>query len=314
MKVGIIGAGGVGSATAFALIMRGVARKVVLIDQNRARAEAEAEDIAHAAPFAYANKVKAGDYSDLNGSKVVIITAGANQKPGQTRLDLLETNVAIFKSIIPNIVANAPDCIILVATNPVDVMTAVSLKLSGFPMARVIGSGTILDTSRFRTLLGYYLGVSPSSVHANVLGEHGDSEVLIWSHANAGTASVHDLAAQVGKPLDSASRAIIDDGVRNAAYKIIAGKGSTFYGIAGGLTRICQAISANEYAILTISSRHAEVEGVEGVCLSLPTVVGRRGVHHVIYPDLNEAESLAVAASARTIKEFSEKALAFIDA
>ncbi len=214
MKVGIIGAGQVGSATAFALIMRGVARKVVLIDADQQRAEAEAMDIAHATPFAYANKVKAGTYSDLKGCEVVIVTAGANQKAGETRIDLLGRNVKIFENIIPQITQNAPDCILLIATNPVDIMTDVALKLSGFPKNRVIGSGTILDTARFRTLLGYHLGISPKSVHANVLGEHGDSEVLIWSNGDGGTVQIEELARMTNKDLTPEVKAQIDDCVR----------------------------------------------------------------------------------------------------
>ena len=225
MKIGIIGAGGVGSSTAFALIMRGVARKVVLIDQNQSRAEAEAEDIAHATPFAYANKIKAGKYEDLKNAEVVIITAGANQKPGQTRNDLLATNVKIFESIIPEIKKHAPNTILLIATNPVDVMTKVALKISGFPENRVFGSGTVLDTARFRTLLGYHLGVSPKSIHANVVGEHGDSEVLIWSNADAGTVQIEQLAKDINKPLPEEIKSEIDNNVRNAAYHIINGKG-----------------------------------------------------------------------------------------
>ncbi len=312
MKVGIIGAGSVGSATAFALIMRGVARKVVLIDANEKRAQAEAMDIAHATPFAYANKIKAGTYEDLNGAEVVIITAGANQKPGETRLDLLGRNVKIFESIIPQVVKAAPDCTLLITANPADIMTEVALKLSGFPKERVIGSGTVLDTSRFRTLLGYHLGVSPKSIHANVLGEHGDSEVLIWSTGDAGTVQLDELARMENRPLTDEVKAQIDDCVRNAAYKIIEGKGATFYGIAGALCRICQAITTNEYAILTISSHHDDVEDIKGVCLSLPTVVGKRGVHSVIYPKLNEEEKAALKKSAITIKEYSDKALDII--
>lgn len=312
MKVGIIGAGGVGSATAFALIMRGVARKVVLVDANEKRACAEAMDIAHAAPFAFANKVKAGTYADLKGAEVVIVTAGANQKPGETRLDLLGRNVKIFESIIPQIVAAAPDTTLLITANPADIMTEVALKLSGFPKERVIGSGTVLDTSRFRTLLGYHLGVSPKSIHANVLGEHGDSEVLIWSNGDAGTVPLETLAEMVGRPLTPEIKEQIDDGVRNAAYKIIDGKGSTFYGIAGALCRICQAITTNEYAILTVSSHHSDVEGVKDICLSLPTVIGKRGIHNVIYPKFNDDEKAKLKKSAETIKDYSEKALEII--
>ena len=312
MKVGIIGAGQVGSATAFALIMRGVARKVVLIDANEKRAKAEAMDIAHATPFAYANKIKAGTYDDLKGCEVVIITAGANQKPGETRIDLLGRNVKIFESIIPQVVAAAPDTTLLIASNPVDIMTEVALKLSGFPKEKVIGSGTVLDTARFRTLLGYHLGISPKSVHANVLGEHGDSEVLIWSNGDGGTVQIEELARMIGKPLTTEVKAKIDDCVRNAAYQIIEGKGATFYGIAGAMCQICQSITNNEYAILTVSSRHEDGEGMNNVCLSLPTVIGKRGIHNVIFPRLSESEHRDLKFSAEKIKQYTDEALAQI--
>lgn len=309
MKVGIIGAGAVGSAAAFALMMRGVARKIVLVDANEQKAQAEAMDIAHAAPFAYANKIKAGTYKDLECAEVVIITAGASQKPGESRIDLLGRNVKIFQSIIPEVVKYAPNCILLITANPADIMTEVALQLSGFPKERVIGSGTVLDTSRFRTLLGYHLGVSPKSIHANVLGEHGDSEVLVWSNGDAGTVQLEALAQTVNKPFTMEVKAQIDDCVRNAAYKIIEGKGATFYGIAGALCRICQAITTNEYAILTVSSHHEDVEGIKNVCLSLPSVVGKRGVHSVIYPRLSESEHRDLKFSAEKIKSFSDQAL-----
>lgn len=309
MKIGIIGAGGVGSSTAFALIMRGVARKVVLIDQNQSRAEAEAEDIAHATPFAYANKIKAGKYEDLKNAEVVIITAGANQKPGQTRNDLLATNVKIFESIIPEIKKYAPNTILLIATNPVDVMTKVALKISGFPENRVFGSGTVLDTARFRTLLGYHLGVSPKSIHANVVGEHGDSEVLIWSNADAGTVQIEQLAKDINKPLTEEIKSEIDNNVRNAAYHIINGKGSTTFGIAGALTRICQAIGSNEYAILNVSSHHEEVENIKDICISLPCIIGKRGIHSKIYPTFSDDEHKLLEKSVRTVKQFTDIAV-----
>ena len=312
MKVGIIGAGSVGAATAFALIMKGVARKVVLIDSNQKKAEAEAEDIAHATPFAYANKIKAGTYEDLKGCEIVIVTAGANQKPGETRIDLLGRNVKIFESIIPQIAKAAPDTTLLITANPVDIMTEVALKLSGFSKEKVIGSGTVLDTARLRTLLGYHLGISPQSIHANVIGEHGDSEVIVWSAGDAGTVSLDKLAEEINKPFSAEVKSKIDDGVRNAAYKIIDGKGATFYGIAGALTRICAAITNNEYAILTVSSHQDDVEGVKNVCLSLPTVLGKRGVHKVIYPVLNAEEKAELHKSASTMKEYSDQALQMI--
>lgn len=312
MKVGIIGAGSVGSAAAFSLIMTGVAHKVVLIDMNEKKALAEAMDIAHAAPFTSAGKIKAGNYADLEGCEVVIVTAGANQKPGETRIDLLSRNVKIFEGIIPQVAQYAPQCILLIAANPADIMTEIALKLSGFPKERVIGSGTVLDTSRFRTLLAFYLGVSTKSVHADVLGEHGDSEVLVWSSAEAGTLSLEEYAQSVNKVLDDTKKAEINDGVINAAYAIIEGKGATCYGIAGALTQICRAINNNDYSILTVSSHHDEVEGIKNVCLSLPTVINRRGIFHVIMPKLSKSEHKQLQASAMKMKEFSDQALALL--
>ncbi len=307
MKIGIIGAGQVGSATAFALVLRGVAREVILIDTNTKKAEAEALDISHATTFAYASKIYAGTYQDLAGVDVVIITAGANQRPGETRIDLMERNAAIFSSIVHQIVEVAPDCIIIVASNPVDIMADYTLKLSGLPKTRVFGSGTILDTSRFRTLLGEHLGISSKSVHANVLGEHGDSEVLVWSNGDAGTLPIATLAEDLGRPLTAEVKAKIDDNVRNAAYKIIEGKGATFYGIAGGLTRICQAIGTNENAILTVSSFHEDVEGIKNVCLSLPTIINKNGIEKVIYPRLSSEEHALLRISAQKLKDYSSQ-------
>lgn len=313
MKIGIIGAGSVGSATAFSLIMTGVAHKVILIDTDKKRAIAEATDIAHAAPFTNAAKIRTGSYADLADCHIVIITAGANQKKGETRIDLLSRNVEIFKDIIPQIVQNAPNCILLIATNPVDIMTDVALKLSAFPKERVIGSGTVLDTARFRTLLAYFLEVSTKSVHADVLGEHGDSEVLVWSNAEAGTLTLEEYAADIDKILDDAKKAEINDGVVNIAYRIIEGKGATCYGIAGALTQICRAIGNNDYSILTISSHHTEVESVKDVCLSLPTVINRRGIHHVITPKLSDTEHSKLRKSAETMKEYIQKATTMLN-
>ena len=304
MKVGIIGAGNVGSATAFALILRGIAREVILIDNNEKKAIAEALDISHATTFAYASIVRAGTYADLNCADVVIIAAGANQKPGETRISLLERNIEIFKSIINQIVLFAPNAFILVASNPVDIMTYYTLKISGLPKNRVFGSGTILDTSRFRTLIGEHLSISSKSIHANVLGEHGDSEVLIWSNAGAGTMPLETLATEQNKPLNFEVKATIDNNVRNAAYKIIAGKSATFYGIAGGLTRICQAISTNENAILTVSCFHNEIEGIKNVCLSLPCIINKNGIEKILYPDLSQEEHTLLRASAQKLKEY----------
>lgn len=302
MQIGIIGAGAVGSASAFALMMKGIARKIILVDINKQKSIAEASDIAHAAPFADASKIKAGNFEDLSNCDIVVITAGANQKPGEPRTELLKRNLQVFSEIVPQTVKYAPNAIFIVATNPVDVMTYITLKLSNLPVNKVIGSGTILDTARFRTDLGYYLAVSPKSIHANVLGEHGDSEVLCWSNGDAGTIPLNDLAVKLGKPLSEDVIQKIDSDVRNAAYQIIEGKGATYYGIAGAICRICQAIASNEYAILTISSLHNKIQNVENVCLSMPSVIGKRGIHNVLYPNLSIEEQHLIELSAKKIK------------
>ena len=304
MKVGIIGTGNVGSATAFALVLRGIAREIILIDSNKDKATSEALDISHATTFAYTSLVKAGSYADLSCADVVIISAGSNQKPGENRIALLERNVEILKSIVSQIVHHAPNSIILVASNPVDIMTYYTLKISGLPINKVFGSGTILDTSRFRTLLGEYFGISSKSIHANVLGEHGDSEVLVWSNVDAGTLPLESLAKNLHRKFDFEAKATIDYNVRNAAYKIIAGKGATFYGIAGGLCRICQAIGNNENAILTVSSFHDEIEGIKDVCLSVPAIINKNGIKKIIHPKLAPEEHILLKASAEKLKKY----------
>jgi L-lactate dehydrogenase len=303
MKVGIIGAGMVGSAAGFALALTGGAREIVLVDRNAARAAAEAEDIAHAVPFGRPVTVRAGDYDDLHGAGVVILSAGVSQMPGETRLALLSRNAAVFRSVVAEVMRAAPAAVLLVATNPVDIMTDVATRLSGLPPARVIGSGTILDTARFRSLLGRHLGIAPQSVHAHVLGEHGDSEVLVWSAARAGSVPIASFAAQVGAPVTEAVRTEIDRGVRRAAYRIIEGKGATWYGIGAGLARIVRAVAADEGAVLSVSILTAEVEGVRDVALSVPRVVGAGGVTADLFPELDAAEHQALAASARLLKE-----------
>jgi len=305
MKVGIVGAGMVGSAAGYALALRGTASRVVLVDMNRDLARAQAEDIAHAVPFASSTIVTSGDYDELKGAGVVILAAGVSQKPGETRLELLSRNAEVFRTVVANVLAAAPDAILLVATNPVDIMTDIATRLSGLDPARVIGSGTILDTARFRSLLGTHLGIAPQSVHAYVLGEHGDSEVLSWSAARAGSVPLRSFAAQVGAPLTDAVMASIDDRVRNAAYTIIAGKGATWYGIGAGLARIVRAIRSDEQAVLSVSILTDEVEGVRDVALSVPRVVGAQGVTAQLFPEMNETEHAALERSARLLKDTS---------
>ncbi|WBL33972.1 L-lactate dehydrogenase [Sinirhodobacter sp. HNIBRBA609] len=303
MKVGIVGAGMVGSAAGYALALRGGASEIVLIDHNEKLAIAQAEDIAHAVPFAHACVVRAGGYEELEGAGVVILAAGVAQKPGESRLSLLSRNAEVFSEVIAQVRRNAPDAILLIASNPVDIMTEVALRASGLPRERVIGSGTILDTARFRSLLGTHLGIAPQSVHAYVLGEHGDSEVLAWSAARAGSEPIARFAVQVGAPITGEIRERIDAGVRRAAYRIIEGKGATWYGIGAGLARIVQAIRDDQRTVLSVSIVTPEVEGVQDVALSLPRIVGRAGILTTLMPELAEGEAAALRASAELLKE-----------
>ncbi|MGP1356134.1 L-lactate dehydrogenase, partial [Roseicyclus sp.] len=280
----------------------GTAKEVVFVDINAARARAEAEDIAHAVPFAAPAIVRHGDYADLKGAGVVILACGVSQKPGETRLALLERNAEVFRAVVGEVMAVCPDAILLVASNPVDIMGQITQALSGLPPGRVIGSGTILDTARFRWLLGRHLGISPSSVHAYVLGEHGDSEVLSWSNARAGSVALTSFAAQVGAALTQDVRERIDRGVRNAAYTIIEGKGATWYGIGGGLARIVGAIAGDEQAVLSVSIVEKDVLGVTDVALSLPRLVGRDGVTGTLWPELDAAETEGLRASAEILR------------
>ncbi|HEY0837595.1 MAG TPA: L-lactate dehydrogenase [Azospirillum sp.] len=306
MKVGVVGAGAVGSTAAFAMVMEGAANEIVLVDGNATLALAQAHDIAHAVPFAHATLVRHGDFAELAGAGIVVLAAGVGQKPGETRLQLLERNARVFADIIPKALAAAPDAILLVATNPVDVMTQVATRISGLPRARVIGSGTILDTARFRALLGARLGVTPKSVHAAVVGEQGDSEVLLWSGAMAAGLPVDAFAAQTGRPLTDADRAAVDDGVRRAAYRIIEGKGHTAFGIGGGIARLVTAIGGDERAVYTCSILNDTVAGVPDVALSLPRVLGAGGVLATVMPELSPDEAAALKRSAEILKEAAD--------
>ncbi|OQY96905.1 MAG: L-lactate dehydrogenase [Chloroflexi bacterium UTCFX4] len=305
MKIGIVGSGFVGATAAYALVMRGVGREIILVDANKQRAAAEADDIAHAVPFANALEVHDGEYADLADARVVILAAGANQKPGETRLQLLERNAKIFGEIIPRVLEYAPDARLVVATNPVDVMThlaAYFAKQRGVPDARVIGSGTTLDTARFRLLLARHVGIDTSHIHAHVIGEHGDSEVLTWSVATVAGFPLEQFCESHSIALDDAIRADIDTRVRRAAYHIIEGKGATYYGIGSALARITQAILNDQRAILTVCSHHENIAGVKDVTLSLPQLVGGDGILDTYMPPLNDAELNALQKSARVIR------------
>jgi len=303
MKIGIVGAGQVGASAGYAVALLGSAREIVLIDLDPALAAAQAEDISHATPFGSATDIRAGGYADLNGAEVIIIAAGVSQQPGETRLDLLARNAEVFRIVTGEVLTHAPDAILLIASNPVDIMTGITVRLTGLPAHRVIGSGTILDTARFRVLLGQHLDVDPRSVHAYVLGEHGDSEVLSWSSAAVGASIFGDVALARGKPVTEEVRAQIDDGVRRAAYRIIEGKGATYYGIGAGLARLVAAIGGDERSVHSVSIMTPEIEGVHDVPLSLPRILGKGGVLGDVMPEISAEERLALKASAQMLKD-----------
>jgi L-lactate dehydrogenase len=302
-KVAIVGTGMVGSTFAYTLLLSGIASEIVLIDANAERAEGEAMDLNHAVPFAHPTKICAGDYSDCQGAAITVIAAGAGQKPGETRLDLVRRNAAIFGQIVPRIAGANPEGIIVVATNPVDVLTYVTLKLAGLPANRVFGSGTILDTARFRYMLSEHLGVDPRSVHAYIIGEHGDSEVPVWSLANVAGMRLPSFCSENGIPLGSDTMDRIFRQTRDAAYEIISRKGATYYAVAAGLMRITEAILRDQNTVLSISSLVEDYYGIDGVCLSLPTVVGRRGIERVLRLDLSPREARGVRKSAEVLRQ-----------
>ena len=305
MKIGIVGAGLVGATAAYALVMRGVGRQVVLVDRNQGRARAEADDLLHAVPFAHPLDVAAGGYPDLAGARVVLLAAGVGQRPGETRLQLLSRNAAVFREVVPAVLEHAPQAVLVVATNPVDVMTHLAARFAaerGVPASRVLGSGTTLDTARFRTLLGRRLGVDAAHVHAYVVGEHGDSEVLTWSIATVGGIALGEMAERHGVPFDQAARASIDAAVRGAAYAIISGKGATYYGVGSALARIVEAVLRDQRSVLTVCSPEAEVAGVRDVTLSLPRLVGGAGVLETLPLALPPEEQDALARSAAVVR------------
>ncbi|HBF31437.1 L-lactate dehydrogenase [Rhizobium sp.] len=305
MKIGVVGAGMVGSSAAYAIALQGAVQEIVLVDYNSALACAQAEDISHAVPFVSTTVVRAGDYVDLAGSGVVIVAAGVNQKPGESRLDLLGRNAEVFRGVVSRILDVVPDVILVIASNPVDIMTDVATRLSGLAPSRVIGSGTILDTARFRSLLALHLDTSPQAVHAYVLGEHGDSEVLAWSNVRVGSVPLVSFAEHIGRPMTDAVVARIDDGVRNAAARIIKGKGSTYFGIGAGLARIVKAIVADQRDILSVSSVTTDIAGVSGVAASVPRVIGAKGILMDLIPELTPTENEALHRSASLLRELS---------
>lgn len=305
MKIGIVGSGMVGSAAANAMVLRGVGREIVLVDLNAKRAQAEADDILHAVPFSHSLDVRAGDYPDLAGCLVVVLTAGVAQRPGETRLELLGRNAAVFRQIVPQVLTHAPDAVLVVATNPVDVMTHIAAHYAaqfGVPSHRVLGSGTTLDTARFRAILGRHLGIDPRHVHAYVLGEHGDSAVLVWSQVTVGTVPLMDFCQQQGIDMGPEVRAQIDNAVRRAAYHIIEGKGATWYGIGAALANIVHVILRDQRSVLTVCTPRAEIAGVKDVTVSVPQVVGGQGVLAALLSPISDEEMALLTASARGVR------------
>lgn len=302
-KAAIIGCGFVGSASAFAIMQSGLFSEMVLIDADRAKAEGEALDISHGLPFAKPMQIYAGSYEDISDASIIIVTAGAGQKPGETRLDLVKKNVSIFKSIIPEIAKNNQEAILLIVANPVDILTYTAAKLSGYPENRVFGSGTVLDSARLKYLLGEHLSVDSRSVHAFIIGEHGDSEIAAWSSANVSGIPLNKFCEMRGHYNHEASMRKIAEDVKNSAYEIIEKKRATYYGIAMSVKRICEAIVRDEKSILPVSSIQHGTFGIHDVALSMPAIVGANGVETLVPIELNEEEQTALIQSAETLKE-----------
>jgi L-lactate dehydrogenase len=309
-KVAVIGTGFVGSSYAFAMVNQGIANELVLIDINHEKAEGEIRDLNHGMPFSSPMKIWAGGYEECKDADLVVITAGANQAPGETRLDLVEKNVAIFKKIVSSIMESGFDGIILVATNPVDILSYVTWKVSGLPKERVIGSGTILDTARFRYLLSDYFNVDARNIHAYIMGEHGDTELPVWSHAQIGSVPVQNFLDlhTIEEVREHPDMKNIFENTRDAAYHIINRKGATYYGIAMGLVRVTKAILGDENSILTISALMEGQYGVEDVYIGVPAIVNKDGIQQVVELDLSETELQQFRHSAKVLKETRKNA------
>lgn len=305
-KVAVIGCGFVGSSSAFALMLSGLFSEMVLIDADTKRAEGEAMDISHGISFARPMQIYAGNYDDITDAAIIVITAGANQKPDETRLDLIKKNAAIMKSIVGEIKKRDFGGILLIVSNPVDILTLIALKESGYPSNRVIGSGTVLDTGRFKYLLGEHLDVDSRSVHAFIIGEHGDSELAAWSNARIGGLKVNDFCELRGHFNHEQSMKKIFENVRNSAYEIIERKHATYYGIAMAVKRICEAIVRNEKSILPVSSLMTGEYGLNDVVLSIPAVVDETGVQKVIPIELNDEELTKLKDSANILKDIAK--------
>ena len=305
-KAAVIGCGFVGSATAFTLMQSRLFSELVLLDVNMEKADGGAKDIAHGIPFAGQMKIYAGTYDDAADAAIIIITAGANQKPGETRLDLVQKNTAIYQSIIPEIVKRDFGGILLIVSNPVDILTYVALKLSGLPEKRVLGSGTVLDTARLKYALGEHLGVDSRSVHSFIIGEHGDSEIAAWSSTNVSGIPLNEFCEMRGHFNHDAAMDAIAEKVKNSAYEIISKKQATYYGIAMSVKRICECIVRNERSILPVSAMMHGEYGIEDITLSMPAIVGIGGVETHVPIALSEEEAEKLVESAKKLKEVAK--------
>lgn len=302
-KCAMIGCGFVGATSAFSLVESGLFNEMVLIDANHDKAEGEAMDLSHGLAFTQPMEITAGDYPDLKDCGIIIISAGAGQKPGETRMDLVHKNVSIFKQIIPQIVRYNQEALLLVVANPVDILTWVTWKLSGFPAQRVIGSGTVLDTARLKYLLGRHLDVDPRSVHAFIVGEHGDSELAVWSSANVSGVPLNEFCELRGYEEHRKNRQLLYEEVKNSAYRIIEKKGATYYGIALSVRRICECLVRDEHSILSVSSLIQGHFGLTDLCMGVPTILGSKGVERVLDIGLNRDEQDELLRSAAALKQ-----------
>ncbi len=302
-KVMLIGCGMVGMSYAYALLNQNIVDELVLVDVDRRKAEGEAMDLNHGLAFASSSmRIYAGDYSDASDADLVVIAAGVNQKPGESRIDLLSRNTEVFRSIIEPVVSSGFSGIFLIATNPVDIMAQVTLALSGFSPDKVLGSGTTLDSARLRYLIGERLGVDPRNIHAYVIGEHGESEFVPWSQAHVSTVSIEEIKARNPENRERFDMEDIEAEVRNSAQKIIAAKRATYYGIGMALVRITKAIFSNENSILTVSTL-TDMYGIENTYLGLPCIVGRGGRVKMLELDLTDEEKAKLKRSAQIIRE-----------
>jgi len=301
-KISIIGAGFVGSTTAFALMTSGLASEIVIVDINKEKAEGEAMDLSHGVSFVRPIDITSGEYADTKDSDIVIITAGVGQKPGETRLDCISKNLKIFKTIVPEVVKFSPNSILLVVSNPVDILTYITYKLSGFPSSRVIGSGTVLDTSRFKYLLSQHFEVDARNIHTYIMGEHGDSEIATWSLTSIAGMKVEEYCDICLKKCGGEIKVDIFKEVKEAAYKVIEKKGATYYAIALAIKRIVEAILRNENSILTVSSLLNGEFGIKDVYMGVPTILGREGVKKILQVRLNEEENTQLMESSMVLK------------